>query len=227
MPVLKKYNVPATIFLPVDYIGSNLFFWQEKLGGLLYVAYSDQRYTDILSKYKLDEMKVLTDQKARQFIKKYISQVKEKSLAEIDAIIDDISSQINQDKAINYQTDIFLDWNQVNEMDRGIISFGSHGVSHRILTKIDPVDVNQEIMVSKELIENKLNKNIAQFAYPNGNYNDHIVNELEKEGYKIAFTTKRGCISKNDNPLTLNRINMHDSATKNIPMFFSRILGIF
>ena len=34
-PILKTYQVPATIFLPTNYIGSNEWFWTEKFAFLL------------------------------------------------------------------------------------------------------------------------------------------------------------------------------------------------
>ena len=35
-PILKKYNVPATVFLPTEYINSNRWFWTDQLSQLLY-----------------------------------------------------------------------------------------------------------------------------------------------------------------------------------------------
>jgi hypothetical protein len=37
--VLKKYQIPATIFLPTNYVGTNDWFWPDRLGTLLWYHY--------------------------------------------------------------------------------------------------------------------------------------------------------------------------------------------
>jgi hypothetical protein len=34
-PILQKHQAPATVFLPTDYIGTNRWFWTDRLGHLL------------------------------------------------------------------------------------------------------------------------------------------------------------------------------------------------
>ena len=34
-PVLKKYEIPATIFLPTAFVGTNKWFWPDKIGFIL------------------------------------------------------------------------------------------------------------------------------------------------------------------------------------------------
>ena len=62
--ILKKYKVPATIFLPVNYVDSDKQFWQEKLTGILINIYhmankntdKRQKYFDKLGKYNLQDI---------------------------------------------------------------------------------------------------------------------------------------------------------------------------
>jgi len=42
-PLLKRHQVPALVFLPVDQVGRSYAFWQEQLGALLHTAWQRAR----------------------------------------------------------------------------------------------------------------------------------------------------------------------------------------
>ncbi len=86
-----------------------------------------------------------------------------------------------------------LTWSEIREMrDSGLVSFGTHTVSHPILTKISEDDARQEIILSKETLEKQLNEKVKFMAYPNGRENDYnsaTIDIVRESGYEMAFTT--------------------------------------
>ena len=111
-------------------------------------------------------------------------------------------------------------------MSRGGVDFGSHGMSHEILTNISPEEVSKDVRISKAIIEEKIQKSVYAFSYPNGDHDPAIRNCIEESGYEIAFGTNKGFAGPDDDPLSLNRVNVHDDVTREVPMFLSSILGI-
>ncbi len=89
---------------------------------------------------------------------------------------------------------------EINENEN--IHIGSHTITHPILPMCDNLTSMYEIKESKMLLENKLKKEIAAFAYPNGDFTERECNYLEETGYHIAFTTQPNYIKKS------NKINI-------------------
>jgi peptidoglycan/xylan/chitin deacetylase (PgdA/CDA1 family) len=83
-----------------------------------------------------------------------------------------------------------MTWNHIQEMHRGGMEFGSHTHHHAILARMKPNDAEQELIISKNLIENHLQIPCTTFCYPIGNYpnaGNELTNELvKKSGYHCA-----------------------------------------
>jgi peptidoglycan/xylan/chitin deacetylase (PgdA/CDA1 family) len=83
-----------------------------------------------------------------------------------------------------------LSWKQIKEMFQYGFGFGSHTVNHPDLTKIDPVSggVEYELRKSKEVLEDKLGREVIFLSYPFGRYNRFVQEEVKRLGYKKAYT---------------------------------------
>jgi len=98
-----------------------------------------------------------------------------------------------------------LKWEQIKEMEKSkMIQFGAHTLSHPKLSQLNLTDMNEEIIRSKEILEDKLGKKCEFFAYPFGNYNEQVV-EIIKNNFKAAFTVENGIVKYEDNLMKLKR----------------------
>ena len=66
-------------------------------------------------------------------------------------------------------------------------TIGSHTVTHPDLTKLSVTNIDSELINSKNYLENIINKPVEYFAYPYGNYNGIVVENVKKAGYRAAF----------------------------------------
>ena len=73
---------------------------------------------------------------------------------------------------------------------------GAHTLTHPDLDKIDPKRAEDEILGSKEYLENLLGIEIKMFCYPRGKFNDEIIKIVEKAGFIGARTCKHGNFNK-------------------------------
>ncbi len=219
-PLLNKLQVPAIIFLPIEYIGENKLFWQERLSRALYeVSLLDSEKARLfLKKINLTELAELPKKMRKPVIHDFIIDLKQQSYTDIQLIIDHLKEITNFDDIPN-DIDRYLNWKQVTEMSQAGIDFGSHACSHRILTRISENEVRDELNRSAIRIR-EINDDIPlTIAYPNGNSNQSVQKITKQSGYQLAFGTQNGYVSPTDNQFDLKRINVNETTTGNMPEF--------
>lgn len=102
-----------------------------------------------------------------------------------------------------------LDREQINIMqDSGLIEFGSHSLSHVNLSKITDKELENELLISKQKVEEIIKKDCKAFAYPYGKFDDKIVDFTKKAGYKNSTVVKRGLYDLGDDPFIIKRIGI-------------------
>ncbi|MCI0660561.1 MAG: polysaccharide deacetylase family protein, partial [Acidobacteria bacterium] len=81
---------------------------------------------------------------------------------------------------------------EILEMSRYGIEFGSHSVNHKLLHQLSLEEAKFEIEESKRQIENLLDKSCRVFAYPAGFFTQDVQRAVERAGYITAFSTIYG-----------------------------------
>ncbi len=102
-----------------------------------------------------------------------------------------------------------LNWEQIREMVKYGISFGSHTVNHPDLTKLDRKYVEYELRNSKKTLEEKLGLEVKFLSYPFGKYNFSVREEVKRTGYQNAFTLNPNGSAKNLDPYAIKRIGVY------------------
>ncbi|MBN1630780.1 MAG: polysaccharide deacetylase family protein [Thermoleophilia bacterium] len=69
-----------------------------------------------------------------------------------------------------------------------LITIGSHGVGHRVLTECEDHELAQELRDSKSYLEGVTGQGVDYFAYPKGLYDARVMREVGSAGYEAAFT---------------------------------------
>ncbi|MFH1759251.1 MAG: polysaccharide deacetylase family protein [Patescibacteria group bacterium] len=106
-------------------------------------------------------------------------------------------------KKINFRNEVVLEMMNLDELKKissdGLVKIGVHTINHPRLTNLSDVEIRQELVVSKNLLEKELGAIINSFAYPYGDYDDRVKKIVE--GYfKHIYTTQNrsvidSCIS--------------------------------
>jgi peptidoglycan/xylan/chitin deacetylase (PgdA/CDA1 family) len=117
--------------------------------------------------------------------------------------------------APRHQTDsqLMLQWDHIQEMGKYGIDFGSHTLTHPILSRVTLEQARREIEKSKDAIEAKLNIKVKHFAYPVGrrvDFNSEIKHLLSAVGYESAVTTLAGSNDPNRDRFELRRATPWD-----------------
>lgn len=69
---------------------------------------------------------------------------------------------------------------------------GSHTLTHARLPAMAPRPAREEIIGSKRRLEDRFGVAIELFAYPWGEWNSRLADEVAAAGYRAAFTTQPG-----------------------------------
>jgi peptidoglycan/xylan/chitin deacetylase (PgdA/CDA1 family) len=189
-PVLKKYKVPAAIFLTSDLIDSDDLIWTDKIACMIDKIKGRSLAVPGLGVYTVINKK--NKDKAKFAIIEYLKSIDDR---EKDKIINSMSMGWNTDSCCHAAERYYLSGKEILEMAENGITFGSHGFSHSVLTKIDAGRLEREIIESKARIEEVTGKRVELFAYPHGahgDFNENIAYFLKKSGYKAAFTAVPG-----------------------------------
>jgi len=80
---------------------------------------------------------------------------------------------------------------QILEMRRAGIDFGSHGINHYKLVELDRETAKREIVDSKVQLEDLMGEEVKDFCYPYGSHDPAVVEMARIAGYKSAVTCVR------------------------------------
>lgn len=118
-----------------------------------------------------------------------------------------------------------MNWDDLKNISQNpLVTIGSHGVSHKALSGLSKNDISNEIVGSKELLEQELGISIHYFSYPFGQYRDFTndcIHILKSCGYKAACSTNWNQKNSLDDLYKLNRMEIEPGDT--LPEFIGKI----
>jgi peptidoglycan/xylan/chitin deacetylase (PgdA/CDA1 family) len=110
-----------------------------------------------------------------------------------------------------------MTWSDVRDLQQHGISFGSHTVSHPQLRGLNRERIRDEILKSRETIENKTGSVVDSFAYPyafpqtDEPFKAMLRETLEEGGYRYGVCTQIGRAGATSDPLFLERIPVNSA----------------
>ena len=193
-PVLRRLGVPATFFLSTGYIGTNRMFWFDwVVHALMCTPLTEVALVSLNTTLDLragDAARRAAARKLLLLLKRTSESTRQKTIVELQQIV-----RIENSAAEGAQN-APMTWGQVREMSAAGMEFGSHTVSHPILSTIgDPIRLRDELQSSKTIIEQETGRTVLSLAYPVGGpdaLNAEVVQATADAGYRFAFTYQPG-----------------------------------
>lgn len=102
-------------------------------------------------------------------------------------------------------------------------SIGAHGFSHKKLTECTPAELQNELVASKQWIENVIGQEVTTMAYPHGAVNDEVRQATANAGYTVAASSKFGIVTSASDRFALERTEIWSTDT--VRTFRSKICG--
>lgn len=101
-----------------------------------------------------------------------------------------------------------VSWGQIVEMDSAGMELGGHTINHPDLKQVGKEEAVRQLQVSKANMESKLGHLTIAFAYPFGDYDATVVEQVREAGYRVAVGLCCGYNLTADKLLTLPRIRV-------------------
>lgn len=102
----------------------------------------------------------------------------------------------------------YLTWDELRDMQNRGIEIGSHTANHQPLTTLDAKMRDDELRLSKLLMEWNGIRTVFSFSYPNGAYDAELTELLKQNEYLAAVTGDAGLNTFDTNPYLLQRLNI-------------------
>lgn len=228
-PILRKHRIPATIFLPTNLIGTNEWFWPEKVSHLIKELMNEARDVGpdlkgaaVLKHFlNVDGAQIRAGSTSihaqRIFADEIIEQCKHLAPETIAEFIDALLSEL---KIVLPQERLLMNWDEVACMSNEGMSFGSHSCSHRILTRLSMEEVKAELVESQQVLRARTKNHVPVFCYPNGNTNSRIQALVKECGYQAATGVRHGVEGTcPDNVFEIRRVLIHNDITHTVPLY--------
>jgi peptidoglycan/xylan/chitin deacetylase (PgdA/CDA1 family) len=192
-PVLKAMGIPAGVFVVTSLVDTGrmqahdrlflrlqraLLLWRSplrELQGLL-------RTLDLARPFAGGKLPFTTDPAP-------LTRALLRSLdrMETERLIDGLQERVALDES-RYQDLLPLTWEMLSELSRAGITIGSHSVSHPHLPRETPARIREEVLCSRQELQTRLGVEIAEFAYPDGQYDEKVLDAVAEAGYARAYT---------------------------------------
>jgi peptidoglycan/xylan/chitin deacetylase (PgdA/CDA1 family) len=192
LPIVLENKIPLTVFLCPQLVGKIMPFWPERAIALLRASKPD------VVAHEIDAL--------IESLKKQVPQERERALASMAEEADQGNSAAKASTV-----DRTLSWDEIAQMDRAGVRFGSHTHSHEILTTVPIATACREVHGSDVLIERVTGKPCAAFSYPNGNWSAATRNVVVQAGFRLAVTTDRRIWMADSDPLAIPRSNVYEN----------------
>lgn len=216
LDVLRKYNVPATVFLTGE--GFKDVFWKHLLYNILdaaavLTAVFSWGACELTVRLDSDEAKMRT-------LKSLIGVFEPMTQAERNKAFDALSQSLR----INVPgrtLKLYLDEWDICELQHHNIHFGAHSVTHRDMRMLNDDELLEEIRGSRRLAESFESASVC-FSLPFGCYDERVLSFLKQEMLHCVCTSDEGLNPPGFDEFRIKRIAI---TTENMPEFVYQVSG--
>ena len=213
LPVLRRYDAPATLFAVTGFLDGRDWLWTDKVHYALLRAKA-VRFEGAVNHqpFHFDLRDRASRLTATERLKSHLKTVsearKQSSIATIAELLDvELPRRAPQDYAP-------LTWEQARELEAAGVEVASHTLTHPILTQVGDEQLEREMCESKSRLEAELGHAVELFCYPNGDNDGRTRLAARRAGYRAAVTVDEGFNEKLCDLLALRRIHSEKDFTR-------------
>lgn len=209
LPLIEQYRVPCAIFITTGFVDGELSDYESSLAAII----SGSRTLSCPSNGRIsfvdNAARAKTYDRLRLDLKPLSKQARERYMIELLRLNPSVEVSRNSR---------FLDWEQVRELDRHpLVTIGAHSRSHIMLSRLNPLEVFNELMSSRRRLEVELGRSVDLVAYPYGACSAQTRFLARRAGYRLGFGTHSGPVDADFNRMFIPRTDIH-TYMENVPV---------
>ncbi|MBW8001522.1 MAG: polysaccharide deacetylase family protein [Planctomycetes bacterium] len=198
LPLLEKYQLPATIFVTSEMVGSDGEFWWDAMERIFLTGRKLPGELSIQGSQEVFSWPLNTEQERLKGYDELCELLRGVPVVKISEIIDKLFlwAGITGPGRMSHRV---VDSDQLRRLaDSSLIEIGSHSLSHTYLRILSPQEQRREISESKCQLESTINKPVRLISYPYGakaSFTDETKRITAQAGYKAGFANIRGSVT--------------------------------
>lgn len=228
-PILEKYGIPATFFITTGAIDAHKEFWWDEIGRItlaaktlpatfqLTIGKTEYRWqVDSKNQEQLTESQaetvgipennaILSRIRLHYALWQILSRL---SVEEKWVVLRQIAEWAGQPPDPRADHLAMTSEELISLANSKLFEIGAHTVNHPMLSRLPLEHQEEEIIKSKQDLEEKLTQPITSFAYPHGDYSEETIKILKQCKFKNACVVKTERISRNSDPFRLPRFGV-------------------
>ncbi|MBL7222561.1 MAG: polysaccharide deacetylase family protein [Candidatus Brocadiae bacterium] len=228
-PLLQEHGLPAAFFVTTGWIGTHRMLWWDRLREVVHGAIgAPPPAAERLADVDVPCIEALTP---ASLATHHGAAALELALAtawrklrlppeDMDALIDRVARALGG-PAPPSQGHRPMTWEQVEQLRRAGMEIGSHLASHVRLATAPPERARDELVQSKQRLEQRLGESVNLLAYPEGSLSHDVQVIATEAGYRAAFTTDVGSVAPGDPLLALRRVGVWGGGYRGTLSLFS------
>lgn len=219
MPIIKAYDLTAVVYISTDFVDQQRLFWFDEIAYLIR-HWPDGHFSLAAGDFVADLTKDNREE-IRKALGRFLQTLTDRQRL---ALIEEIKSIAPIEiKPHDFHHAAPLSWAQIKALRAAGIEVGSHTRSHGFLDTMTDDELHQQILGSKQHIEAQLEEPIISFSYPNGNFNQQVVQKVVQAGYKFAVGYEHAVVHLPGlNPYLMPRIHVETDVS--LPLFKANLL---
>jgi peptidoglycan/xylan/chitin deacetylase (PgdA/CDA1 family) len=205
-PILQKYSLLATIYLTVESVETGQVAWYDRVFLAMAVAPSGELQLDLQGPWRFQ---LNSPEDRLRAALEVVALLRTLPNAQRHICCSSLENKIGLPQ--NALSSRVLTWEEIHIMHEAGIAFGSHTLTHPVVSQLAPQELEQELGASKCILEKKLGMPVLDFAFPFGKASDCSPAALEmllRCGYRSAVTTVPGVNVPQLNPFELRRLQV-------------------
>ncbi len=227
-PILKEFLTPATIFIPTSYISSSKMFWTDKLSVLAQLFKEQNALFEKIcenEEINLALEKLLSNDLDQDFDKEFENSILVLKKFKLEKRLEILNTLIH---FLNFDPEMlippqYITWQQVLEMSKNNIIFGSHSHMHYELGSLDAESIKEDVNQSYKVLKERLGDNYSKvFCYPEGSKSEISQKALSEIGIEEILSVHwEGYIKAK--PSTIGRVGIHQDISSKVDLLKNRI----
>ena len=199
VPILRDCSVPATFFIPTEFLESPKLPWWDRVAYVIKQSKVRRLNLNLYPGSIAPPISIdLNSVPHVVAISTIIRAILDETITDVPWFLEQLAAQaeVAVDQA-HLSRALFMNWEQVRNLadSSGDLTVGSHGHSHQKLAKLDEESQRHELAVSKQILENRLGREVSALAYPYGwpgTYTLATKRAAVESGYRLAFASREG-----------------------------------
>lgn len=198
-PLLARYDVRATFYVPAAHASSREPLWHDRLGFALQALAGDAGIRDELAvRLAIPD----APKEPAGFVAAAVRAAKRLTPERRQELAGELAQRSG---APVPEWAGMMGWPELRRLASEGHEIGSHSLHHPLLPQCSDEAVEREVVGSRSLLEAELAVPVRSFCYPNGDFDERSLAAVRRAGYACAVTTSSGLNPRGADPYRLHR----------------------